>query len=365
MPVSLSSSQKAMDQTEYTSSFWKPKAGPEFVDNFVRVLPPHASMEDNIMLPVSLHWPPDGQSWSAFLCPKEMNGETCPVHEAGFAELRKLKLKMDDESARNAVRHHWSSWGYYFLVVLLNKDGTVADEQVKVLSANKELAGLLLDTLKDTDGCPGCEDEDDDTHIPSCFEREDGQGRYVDYSDLEAGFMINIRTKATQVSFGDRPGVTHDYAIKKNRKPTAFDHPELIASAPDPKALNTILTTEEIQDLLSPDGVLLLEAPREGGGDDPLATEEAPADEPVKEDDGWDERPAAEPEPGEESGEDTQAEASGPDPSIPAEAPADEPKKKAPAKKKAAPKAKKADAEDPEKKRQELREKLEQDSSSD
>ncbi len=349
MPVDVSSSQKAMDQTEYQSNFWKPKAGPEFVDNFVRVLPPHEALGDDLFLPVSLHWPPQGASWAAFLCPREMNNEYCPIHEAGFAELKKLKLEMDEKSAKDAVRHHWSSWGYYFTVVLLNKDGTVADETPKILSANKDLAKLLLDEMNDTDGCPGCEEGDDDKHLSSCIEQGDSQNRYVDYTDLESGFMINIRTRATQVSFGDRDGLKHDYVIKKNRKPTAFDHPDIIAAVPDPTTLNRILTTEEIQALLNKDGVLLLEAPQEGA--DPLAVKEKAEPEPEEPDDGWGDE-STEPETGQAAAETTQA--SGPEPSVPA----DEPEKPAP-KKKGRAKVKKA-TEDPEKKRQELREELEE-----
>ncbi len=290
--VDVGASQQAMDQTEYTgSNFWKPKAGNnEFVDNFVRILPPHESLGDKLFQPVALHWPPRGASWDAFICPRAVNNTTCPVCDAGFAELRRLKGEMDEKSAKDAVRHYWPSWAYYFGVVLMNKDGTPADETPKILSANKDLAGLLLDTMKDTDGCPGCE-EDGEDHLSSCKEMEDEQVRFVDYTDAEQGFMLNIRVS----SHKDGQWLKHDYAIKKNRKPTAFDHPEILAQAADPTTLNRILDVDGILALLSPEGQLLIGAPQEGAAD-PLAIKEPDA---VKQpdDDGWgDETPEETPE---------------------------------------------------------------------
>ena len=352
MTVNIAGSQKAMDQTEYTgSNFWKPKAGDNvFVDNFVRLTPPHESLGDKLFQPVALHWPPQGASWDAFICPRAVNSTTCPVCDAGFSELRRLKGEMDEKSAKSAVRHYWPSWTYYFGVVLMNKDGTPADETPKILSANKDLASLLLDMMKDTSGCPGCEDDGD--HLGSCHEFEDEQGRFVDFTDAEEGFLLNIRVK----SHRDGEWLKHDYAIKKHPKPTAFDYPEILAQAADPTTLNRILDVDGIQALLSPEGQLLIGAPPEPASD-PLALKEPDA---IKQpdDDGWGEdspKETAETEKGEEAGTEGQA-------ATPAEEPAEDkpPAKKetAAAKKKRLAAETKAAAETPDEQRQRLREEL-------
>lgn len=335
MPISATKSQKALDDTAYSSNvFWKPKpkAGTgEFENNFVRILPnPNLTDEDGdtkLFLPVSLHWPPEGAGWNAFICPRSENRE-CPVCNAGFAELRRLKATMPEKDARAACRHYWPSWAQYFTVVVLNEDGSVSDDEPKILSANRDLAGLLLDELWDTDGCPGCGDENEE-HLSSCIESEDGK-RMLDYTDLSQGFDVNIRTKENR----DGGYLKHDYAIKRRRKVTAFDHPEILEAVPNPLVLNPTMEHSDIAALLTPEGQLALGPGAPGGGSDPL--------EPAGTTEGeFREVPEEEtPEPENEWGDDKtstaeapEAEQEGPEQE---ETPAKPPAKKAPAKRKAA-----------------------------
>lgn len=332
--VDAAKSKKALDQTEYKGAgFWKPKGGPDFVDNFVRIIEnPH--LEGRLFLPVSLHWPPKGASWDAFLCPREMFQKTCPVHEAGFAELRRLKSMMPEKQAKDACRHYWSSWTQYVTVVVCNADGTPADDQPKMLSANKTLAGYLVDLLYETDGCPGC--NEDGEHLPNCKEPDDQNRRELDYTDLETGFLVNIRTK----EWTDGGFLKHDYVVKKARKPTPFDYPDILAQVPDPRELNKIMEHDEILSLLTPgeetNQLLLLAGPGPEAPD-PLAPKGEEA--PTAEEDLW--------------GNGASEQTAEPEAETTAEpAPEEEAPKKKPAAKK---KAKKDSAEDIEAKRQNLR----------
>lgn len=236
--VDVGKTKQARGQMEFGSTdFWKPKAGNgEFEDNYVRVLPPHDSMDGRLFTAVSLHWMPDKTS---FLCPRNMHGGNCPVCQKGF-EVVKLQGK-------DQARKFWPSWSAYMNVAPLNKDGTLAGDGPKLWSASRDVTDILLEMLQD---------------------EECG-----DFTDLETG--RNLRVKVKKIEEG---GFTkRDFIINASPNQTPFGHPEFIENLIDPTQVNQLLGEQDMQRLVH----LLVDGP--GAANDPLALPQgntsAPADE--------------------------------------------------------------------------------------
>lgn len=215
--------QAARQQMEFSNTaFWKPKAGNgEFVANYIRVLPPHESMEGKLFQPVSLHWMPDNTN---FICVRRMFNQQCPVCNKGF-EVMNAGGK--SKEAKDNARKFWSNWTAYVNIVLLNKDGTVADENPKLWGASSDVTDLFLDMLQD---------------------EECG-----DFTDLETGRNLMVRCKKTE----DGGYTKYDYSIRFSPNQTPFDYPEILEGLIDPTKVNQMLPVEQLESV----AVALLHGP--------------------------------------------------------------------------------------------------------
>ena len=261
---------QARSQMEYAASaFWKPKAGNgTFEENFIRILPPHEKMEGKLFQPVALHWMPDK---TAYVCPRRMLNGKCPLCDKGF-ELVKLQGK-------DAARPFWPNWVAYLNIMVLNKDGSLADEEVKLWSANRDVSDLLLELVEECG----------------------------DFTDLETG--RNVMVKAKKVEEGGF--AKHDYIIRAHPNPSRFSRPDLVeAGLNDPTTVNPLLPAEEMQRLVTmliqgpgaerADPLALPPAQQDGWGDGELQVAPPAAEEPPQQGDGWgpeDTSPSSDPAP--------------------------------------------------------------------
>ncbi len=204
----------AMDETLW----WKPKAGENrWKDNFVRLLPPHRSMEGKLWWGVPLHFSV-GPGGSIIPCPRKAFAQQCPVCDVGFALL--------NEGRREDGLDMLPTWAGYINVVPLNEDGTPEGDnpKVRVLSASRGVIDDLLDILE----------------------------TLGDITDLEKGRDINIRRRGS----GKK---STKYQTTAATAPSPFDYPDLVDGMHD---LTMISPYWEIPKMI--------EAMQETG--DPLAT---------------------------------------------------------------------------------------------
>lgn len=230
---------QARQQMEYSdTSFWKPKAGNGvFEENFLRILPPHEKMEGKLFQPIALHWMPDK---TAYICPRRMLNAQCPICQKGF-EMVKLQGK-------DVARKFWPSWAAYLNVLVLNRDGSISDENVKLWSANRDVTDLLLELVQEAG----------------------------DFTDPETGRDIMIKCKKVEEG-----GFTkHDYIVRASPTPSPLRKPELLADLHDPTTVNPLLPPAEMQRLVN----MLIEGPGTERAD-PLALPPARED-PWGQDDG-------------------------------------------------------------------------------
>jgi hypothetical protein len=261
---------QARQQMEFQDAqFWKPRAGNgSFEANFVRILPPHDKMEGKLFQPVALHWMPDR---TAYICPRRMMGGNCPLCQKGF-EINKLG---DKEGARK----FWPNWAAYMNVLVLNKDGTLADEKVKLWSANRDVTDLLLELVQEVG----------------------------DFTDVDEGRNLMVKAKKTSEGGFDK----YDYIIQVSPKQTALPRPEVLEELHDPTTVNPLLSAPDMQRLVH----MLIEGPGAERAD-PLAlpaASEQPADE-------WEE-PAQPPASSEVSTDGNSGDEWGSDPASPGEDP--------------------------------------------
>lgn len=245
--VDWEKSAQARQQMEFSDSFfWKPKAGNGvFEENFVRILPPHEKMEAKVFQPMSLHWMPDK---TAYVCPRRMLGGRCALCDKGFEVL-----KLD---GKQAARKFWPNWTAYLNILVLNRDGSLADEGVKLWSANTDVTDLLLE-LKNEVG---------------------------DFADPDTGRDLMIKCKKNPPYTDPETGRViqkYDYIIRANPRPSPLRKPELLADLHDPTAVNPLLSPADMQRLVT----MLIEGPGAERAD-PLAL--PPAQEDAWGEDGGD-----------------------------------------------------------------------------
>ena len=135
---------------------------PNFVSNFRRICPQHINMERWFhVVPQHFGIGPSNRSLG---CLRLNEISKCPACELGFSLL---KGSEDDKKEGKKIL---PSWRFMMNVMLLNQDGTLANQQPHVLTVGKQLFGLIEEIV-----------------------REEG-----DITDIEDGRSINIKRKGTE-----------------------------------------------------------------------------------------------------------------------------------------------------------------------
>lgn len=144
VPASLKASREAFEETSRKSvPWWKPEVG----WNYIRILPPHPSMNRGegktpFFYGVSVHF----FNGTSFACPRQNRGAACPLCDQAFAMRR--------EGMIEEARAYFPNWRMYVnLVVLPNEKAEVEeDAEVLVWGLGRGLMELILDAAEE-EGC--------------------------------------------------------------------------------------------------------------------------------------------------------------------------------------------------------------------
>lgn len=208
--VDPAKSREMRDQMDDT--FWfkaESGKGNTWGRNFLRILPPHASMDGTFYFGVPMHFRV-GPGQQQLACPRRANlTNRCPICDFGFA-LRK-------EGKEEEFKQTMPTWQAYMNVIVLNEDGTPKETppRVRTWSASKKVLDMLLDELESTG----------------------------DFTDLEEGYDICVSRKGEMFAT--------EYRIKLNPKgPTPVTYPEAVAELRDLRQISPFLSTEALQKAL-------------------------------------------------------------------------------------------------------------------
>lgn len=265
MSVDLEKTLQTRSKADFQdTSFWKPKAGEgQFANNDIRVLPPSEAMDGALFDYRALHWIPN---MGPVACPRKVSNGHCPICNEGFRFLKERKTQVSDEQAKQEARKFWPTDSFYVNVVVLNQDGTPAEDRSRVWSMNRDTVDLLIDALK-----PTPEDLEADPTM-----------KVVNFTDPNEGFNLRVKSKHTKDGQYDK----YDHIIVRATKPSAFPYPQLISGAQELTQLNPLPTAEQLENLLTTGSLdeggsqqekadpLELEAGQENGAsDEPIEAE--------------------------------------------------------------------------------------------
>jgi hypothetical protein len=226
----IAASREAREKMDETL-WWKPKSGEgkNWGENFIRALPPHVNMEGKFYFGVPLHFDV-GPAKAVVPCPRKAFGELCPICVKGFDLMNSGKEELGKDML--------PSWQAYINVVVLDANGQPegTEPKVRVYGANRQVLDEILDIMEQ---------------------------KFGDITNLETGHNIIIRKRGS-----GRKGTK--YQVAAADEPSAFDHPELVASLHD----LTKISPYRSADVLA--GLLEGEARK-----DPFDAVEAPAEKPA------------------------------------------------------------------------------------
>lgn len=216
-------SRQMREQMEDTFWFKAPSGkGNAWGKSYVRALPAHANMDGCFYWGVPIHFDV-GPGQQNLPCPRRAFNQPCPVCHRGF-DVRKT----GDE---NAFKDLMPSWQAYINVVVLNEDGTPAEDppRVRTWSVSRKVLDMLLNDMEETG----------------------------DFTNLETGRDIEIRRRGEKYET--------EYRIKVAPEPTKFDHP-VVSELRDLQLVSPYVDAETL--------LKALDAP--AGGGDPWASEPLP-----------------------------------------------------------------------------------------
>ena len=133
--------REAMDDTLW----FKPEKGKgnTWGKNYLRIFPPHISMDGSFYWGVPLHFGL-GPGKLILPCPRRGHNQTCPACTMGFD----LKTQGQDQAFKDLM----PSWQAYLNVLVLNSDGSAAEDppKLRIWSAGKKLLDMLLDEFEES-----------------------------------------------------------------------------------------------------------------------------------------------------------------------------------------------------------------------
>jgi hypothetical protein len=220
----MAKSRKMREQMEDTFWFRAPSGqGKTWGKSYVRILPAHTNMDGVFYWGVPIHFR-IGPGQQILPCPRKAFNQPCPICQAGFTKRTEGK----EEEFRSLM----PSWQAYMNVVVLNEDGTPAEDppRVRVWTLSRKWLDQILDEADEVEG----------------------------FTDLDTGRDVAIRRRGEEFST--------EYRIKLASEPSKFDNPV----AEELRDLQTISPYVDQATL-----ALALEAP--AGGGDPWAGEQLPA----------------------------------------------------------------------------------------
>ena len=219
----MDQSRKRREQMEDTFWFKAPSGqGKTWGTSYVRILPPHTNMSGCFYWGVPIHFRV-GPSNQILPCPRKAFNQPCPVCQRGFDQRAKIS---EDE-----FRGYMPSWQAYMNVVVLNEDGSPAEDppRVRTWSLSRKWFDMILE------------------------EADQAQ----DFTELEGGRDVVVKRRGEERQT--------DYRIKFASKPSEFADP-VVSELRD---LQTISPYVDHATLLQ-----ALDAP--AGGGDPWTSEQLP-----------------------------------------------------------------------------------------
>lgn len=213
----LAAAQETREQMEATIWYRLETAdGKTWVDNYLRILPPHSSMGENFYAPVPVHFRV-GPTRTTVPCPRKALGSLCPICVAGFSLLGRNK----QQEAQDLL----PSWQGYMNAVKLDAQGQPAGENpvVQVVSGSRK---HVIDPLIEL------------------WEKLDAKGEPGNFTDLATGRNINIRRRGT--------GPQKSRFDVVAAAPSPFDYPDLVAARHDLTTVSPYRPVEYLAALLEP-----------------------------------------------------------------------------------------------------------------
>jgi hypothetical protein len=220
----MDQSRKMREQMEATFWFKAPSGqGKTWGTSYVRILPAHINMGGCFYWAVPIHFR-IGPGKQILPCPRNAFNRPCPICQRGFD----VRGKVSDEEFRS----YMPSWQAYMNVVLLNEDGSPAEDpaRVRLWSLSRPWLDQILEEADQIEN----------------------------FTDLAEGRDVRVKRRGE--------GYKTEYRIKLDPEPSKFDHP-VVSELRD---LQTISPYVDQETLLQ-----ALDAPA-GGGGDPWASEQLP-----------------------------------------------------------------------------------------